>query len=102
MSEEQPVLGLDMAWCSGCTGESSSALSPAPLPVMAEVLPVRVSQRARRTGRKQSLMGYSLLGESSWEQQLASPESSRPGTSRGLSTSDSSQGGESGSSRGVA
>jgi len=68
MSEEQPVLGLDVARCSGCTGESSSAPSPDPLPVMAEILLVRISQCARRTGHKQPLMGCSFLGESSWEQ----------------------------------
>ena len=102
MSKEQPVLGLDVARCSGCTGESSSASSPVPLPVMAEIRPVRIGQRARRTGCKQPLMGCFLLGESSWEQRTASSEGGRPGTSRGLSTSDSSQSGESGSSGGVA
>ena len=55
MSEEQPVLGLDMARCSGCTEEPSSASSPAPLPVMVEMLPVRIGQRACRTGRRQPL-----------------------------------------------
>jgi len=96
------VLGLDVVRCSGCTGESSSAPSPDPLPVMAEILPVRIGQHACRTGCKQPLMGCSFLGESSWEQRLASSEGGRPGMSRGLSCVDSSQGGESGSSRGVA
>ena len=76
--------------------------SPDPVPMMAEILPVRIGQRARRTGRKQSLMGCSFLGQSSWEQRQASSEGSRPGTSRGLSYSDSSKSGESGSSGGVA
>jgi len=102
MSEEQPVLGLDVVRCSGCTEESSSAPSPDPLPVMAEVLPVRIGQRARRTGRRQPLMGCSFLGESSWEQRQASLEGGRPGTSRGLSCGNSSQDGESGSSGRVA
>jgi len=51
MSEEQPVLGLDIARCSGCTGESSSAPSPVALPVMAEIRLVRSGQRAFRRGR---------------------------------------------------
>jgi len=55
--------------------------SPDPVPMMAEILPVRIGQRARRTGRKQSLMGYSFLGQSSWEQQQASSEGGRPGMS---------------------
>ena len=41
---------------------------------MAEILPVRIGQRARRTGRKQPLMGCPFLGESSWEQRQASSE----------------------------
>jgi len=102
MSAEQPVLGLDVARCSGCSEEPSSAPSPAALPVMADILPVRIGQRARRTGCRQPLMGCPFLGESSWEQRQASSEGGRPGTSRGLSTSDSSKSGESGSSRGVA
>jgi len=102
MVDEQPIQGLEVIPCSGCTGEVSSADSPEALEVMAEILPVRVGQRAHRTGRRQPLMGCSFLGESSWEQRQASSEGSRPGTSRGLSTSDSSQGGESGSTGGVA
>ena len=42
MSEEQPVLGL----------EPSSALSPDPLPVMAEVHPVHAGQRALHCGHR--------------------------------------------------
>jgi len=102
MVDEQPVLGLEVAQCSGCTGEVSSADSPEALEVMAKILPVHIGQRARRTGRKQPLMGCSFLGESSWEQRQASLEGGQPGTSRGLSTSDSSQGGESGSSGEIA
>jgi len=44
------VLGLDVARCSGCTGESSSTPSPDPLPVMAEVHLVRTGQRAFAMG----------------------------------------------------
>ena len=44
---------------------------------MAEILPVRIGQRARRTGRRQPLMGCSFLGESSWEQRQASSEGGR-------------------------
>jgi len=50
MSKEQPVLGLDVARCSGCTGETSSALSPDPLPVMAKVCLVHTGQRAFHCG----------------------------------------------------
>jgi len=46
MVEEQPVMGLDVVGCSGCSGKSSSVPSPAPLPVMAEIHPVHVGQRA--------------------------------------------------------
>jgi len=81
MVDEQPVLGLEVVPCSGCTGEFSSADSPEALEVMAEILPVRVGQRARRTGRRQPLMGCPFLGESSWEQRQVSSEGSRPGTS---------------------
>jgi len=68
MVDEQPVLELGVVQCSGCTGEVSSVDSPEALEVMAEILPVRVGQRARRTGRRQLLMGCSFLGKSSWEQ----------------------------------
>jgi len=51
MSKEQPVLGLDMGHCSGCTGEPSSAPSPDPLPVMAEIRLVHTGQRAFCCGR---------------------------------------------------
>jgi len=44
------VLGLDVACCSGCTGETSSVPSPDPLPVMAEVHPVCTGQRAFHRG----------------------------------------------------
>jgi len=93
------VLGLDMAHCSGCTREPFSAFSPDPLPMMAEVCPVRTGQRAFCHGhRGDPLIGYMVPGDSSFQQRSSSWESGRPRTSRGLSTSDSSQGGESGSS----
>ena len=41
-------------------GEASSAPSPDPLPVMAEIHPVHIGQCACRTGRKQPLMGLFL------------------------------------------
>ena len=97
------MLGLDMAHCSGCTGEPSSAPSPDPLPVMVEVLPVHTGQRALRHGRcGQPLTRYMVPGGSSFQQRSPLSEGGRPWTSRGLSTSDSSQGGESRSSGGVA
>ena len=75
MSEEQPVLGLDMAHCSGCTGEPSSAPSPNPLPVMAEVHPVHTGQRAFHRGhRGDPLIGYVVSGRSSFQQQSALSE----------------------------
>ena len=93
------MLGLDVAHCSGCTGESSSAPSPDPLPVMAEVHLVCTGQRAFHRGRCGDPL--TVLGGSSYQQQSASLEGGRPETSRGLSPSDSSQGGESGLSGGV-
>jgi len=57
MSEEQPVLGLDVARCLGCTGEASSASSPVPLPVMAEIHPVRTGQRAFCRGDPLTVLG---------------------------------------------
>jgi len=97
------VLGLDVGHCSGCTGEPSSALSPDPLPVMAEIHPVHTGQRAFCHGhRGDPLTRYVVPGGSPFQQRSASSEGGRPGTSRGLSPSDSSQGGESGSSGGVA
>jgi len=63
MSEEQPVLGLDVVGCSGCTGESSSVPSPDPLPVVAEVCPVHTGQRAFRHGHcGDPLIGYMVSG----------------------------------------
>jgi len=102
MVEEQPVMGLDIVGCSGCSGESSSMSSPVPLPAMAEICPVRTGQCAFRHGCCQLLIGYMVPSGSFAQQQSSSSESGRSGTSRGLSTSDSSQGGESGLSGGVA
>jgi len=97
------VLGLDVVPCSGCTGESSGASSPALLPVMTEVRPVCVGQRAFHCGRHDGrLIGPVAADGSFFQQQPALLEGGRPGTSRGLSPSDSSQGGESGSVGGVA
>ena len=57
------MLGLDVGHCSGCTGEPSNASSPDPLPVMAEVHPVRTGQRAFRRGHcGDPLTGYVVSG----------------------------------------
>jgi len=69
VTREQPILGLDVANCSGCTGEPSSAPSPDPLPVMVEVHPVCAGQRALRCGHcGQPLIGYMVPGGSTFQQ----------------------------------
>jgi len=84
MSEEQPVLGLDVVPCSGCTRESSGASSPAPLPVMAEVRPVHVGQRAFRRGHRDGcLIGPVVADGSFFQQQPMSSEGGQPTLSEG-------------------
>jgi len=69
------VLGLDVANCSGCTGESSTAPSPEPLPVMVEVHPVHAGQRALHHGRHgQPPIGYMVPGGSTFQQRSPSSE----------------------------
>jgi len=97
------MLGLDVACCSGCIGETSSIPSPDSLPMMAEVCPVRTGQRAFCCGHHGNpLTGYLVSGGLSFQQRPASSEGGRPRMSRELSCSDSSQSGESRSSGGVA
>ena len=75
MSGEQSVLGLDVANCSRCTGESATVPSPEPLPVMAEVRLVHVGQRALCCGcHGQPLIGYMVPGGSSFQQRSLSSE----------------------------
>ena len=96
------MLGLDVVHCSGCTGEPSTAPSPQPLPVMAEVRLVCVGQRALCHGHhEQPLIGYMVPGGSSFQQQFLASEGSQPRSSRGMPTSESSPGGESRLSGGV-
>jgi len=69
MSEEQPMLGLDVANCSGYTGEMSSTPSPDPLPVRVEILPVCAGQHALHCSRQgQPLIGYMVPGGLTFEQ----------------------------------
>ena len=69
------MLGLDVARCSGCAGESSSALSPDPLPVIAEVHPVCTGQRVFRHGcHGDPLTGYMVPGGLSFQQHPALSE----------------------------
>jgi len=75
MVEEQPVVGLDIVGCSGCSGESSSVSSPVPLPVMAEIHLVHTGQRAFHHGHRQPLIGYMVPGGSFVQQQPSSLES---------------------------
>jgi len=100
MSEEQPILGLDVVGCSGCSGESSSVPSPESLPVMAEIHLVHAGQCAVCRGCCQPLIGYMVPGGTFSEQQSLLLEGSCPRTSRGPPSSDSSQDGESGLSGG--
>jgi len=103
MLEEQPVRGLNVANCSGCTGEPSSASSPVPLPVMAEIHLVCAGQCALHCGhRGQPLTRYMVPGSSIFEQQSLSSEGGHPRTSRGCSSSNSAKDRESRLSGGIA
>jgi len=69
-------MGLDIVGCSGCSGESSSVPSPEPLPVMAEICPVRAGQCALHCGHCQPLIGYMVPGGLFSQQRSSSSEDS--------------------------
>ena len=70
---------------------------------MAEVRPIHAGQRVLCCGHcGQPLIGYMVPGGLSFQQQSLSLEGGQPWISRGLSTSDFSQSGESGLSGEIA
>jgi len=58
ISEEQPRLDLGVVRYSGCSRESSSVLSPEPLPIIADIYLVCAGQHAVCRGHCQPLIGY--------------------------------------------